>query len=475
MNRKKMVRVGVTLFALLVFFLAGLPRGARAAYARYTVYYQFNTPTRFFLFPTQVLAPFNVPAPVYVMSALIEGPPKDSFLRPTLPAGTRLLGVDVKGNVAFVNFSNEVTRANVGAEGEAVMIGSIVNTLCALPGIQKVQILVEGKPVESLAGHVDCRGPLSSSFELVWRGFPDVRGHWGEGAILGLCMRGVLAGYADGRFKPDSTVTRAEFLKMVVETMGERPEPTQKASFKDVPPSHWSHGFVERAVSLKLIRPTEYSGVLRPDQPMPRKEMAVILVRAAGEEQKAQRLAGSPLSFSDTGTLPAWLKGYIACAVEEGLLNGFPDRSFRPDGILTRAEAATVMMRLDGMGGRDIVVAWPKKGSSVSSPALVAGAARVFEANVSVRVNRIRRETVTDERGKETEKVKRERIAETYVMASEGAPAWGVFAVALPFEPPYAPPGPDPKVEAEVEAYWVSPRDGTEQGTVRIPVFVKPR
>ena len=72
-------------------------------------------------------------------------------------------------DTAVVDFSSDITRMNVGAAVEALVVASIVNTLTEFPGVGRVQLLVEGEQVETLAGHVDVSGPLERDEGVVRR------------------------------------------------------------------------------------------------------------------------------------------------------------------------------------------------------------------------------------------------------------------------------------------------------------------
>jgi len=91
---------------------------------------------------------------------LFKGPPVGSKLLPIFPEGTKVLGIDVKDGLATVNLNQKATMLNVGSQGEALAVASLVNTLTKLPEIFEVKIIIEGEEVESLAGHVD----LSETF-----------------------------------------------------------------------------------------------------------------------------------------------------------------------------------------------------------------------------------------------------------------------------------------------------------------------
>jgi spore germination protein GerM len=95
----------------------------------------------------------------------LPGPP----LASAIPEGTTLRAIFLseRGD-AFVDLSGEVTaRHTGGALDELFTVYAIVNSLTVtLPAITRVQILIDGKEVDTLAGHVDLRNPLSKN--LTW-------------------------------------------------------------------------------------------------------------------------------------------------------------------------------------------------------------------------------------------------------------------------------------------------------------------
>ncbi|MGB9860069.1 MAG: GerMN domain-containing protein [Moorellaceae bacterium] len=104
-----------------------------------------------------------------VIRELIKGPQKEGLAR-TLPEGTRLLGVKVVEGVAYVDFSREFkTKHWGGSAGESMTLYSVVNSLGKLPGIKKVQFLLEGQKEESILGHADTTEPIAPNWDLVAR------------------------------------------------------------------------------------------------------------------------------------------------------------------------------------------------------------------------------------------------------------------------------------------------------------------
>jgi spore germination protein GerM len=105
--------------------------------------------------------------PAAVLQALFDGPPPDSGLLRLFPPETKVLGVTVKDGLATVNLNQKAAQLNLGAQGEAMAVASVVNTLTKLPEIFRVKILVEGDEVESLGGHVDLYRELEYDSQAV--------------------------------------------------------------------------------------------------------------------------------------------------------------------------------------------------------------------------------------------------------------------------------------------------------------------
>ena len=95
------------------------------------------------------------------IKSLLQGP-RDKEQIAVIPKQARLKSVTVKGDVAYVDFSQDlVKKFTGGSTGEEMLVGSVVDTLTEFPEIKKVQILVEGKEIETLAGHMDLSSPIA--------------------------------------------------------------------------------------------------------------------------------------------------------------------------------------------------------------------------------------------------------------------------------------------------------------------------
>jgi len=103
-----------------------------------------------------------------VIAELIRGP--RGKLIPTLPPQTRLLDMKLDDQgVARVSFNKAFTADHPGGSSAEIMtVYSVVNSLATnFPSIKGVQILVEGKEIETIAGHISLRSPISSKLDLI--------------------------------------------------------------------------------------------------------------------------------------------------------------------------------------------------------------------------------------------------------------------------------------------------------------------
>lgn len=80
------------------------------------------------------------------------------------PEGTRLLSATLRDGTLELNFSQElINNFSGGVSQETALINAITSTAASLPNVQRVRILVDGKPIESIGGHVDVSQALPVS------------------------------------------------------------------------------------------------------------------------------------------------------------------------------------------------------------------------------------------------------------------------------------------------------------------------
>ncbi|MFD2333543.1 S-layer homology domain-containing protein [Cohnella sp. GCM10020058] len=179
--------------------------------------------------------------------------------------------------------------------------------------------------------------------------FADLAGHWSRAAVEVLAARGILTGFPDGNFRPNGQVTRAEFAKLVLSLLPQDSSKAaliaNGASFTDVLPSAWYAEAVQKAVAAGIVQGAD--GRFRPNDPITRAEMAAMIQRAFGGEDESSGATevGDPLQgYADVARIPAWAKPAINWAVKKGLLQG-SSGLLRPESLASRDEAAALILR----------------------------------------------------------------------------------------------------------------------------------
>lgn len=179
--------------------------------------------------------------------------------------------------------------------------------------------------------------------------FPDIQDHWAQGTVETMSRIKVFDGYPDGNFHPDQPLTRAEFLTSLRRAvdMGlilQVPKNNNSTpGFNDVKPGDWFSDDVTIALERGWITTHDVGQALHPNDPITRKEMARIIARVTSQ-MTVQLPKNDPELFQDVEQTNPYFSDIYA-VVGAGILNGYSDGTYHPDGNLTRAEASTVIVR----------------------------------------------------------------------------------------------------------------------------------
>lgn len=220
---------------------------------------------------------------------------------------------------------------------------------------------VDAAFVGALTGAQVEEGPDGINLVAIVEGMTDIGFHWARSHIEALLKAGIVSGVGDGTFRPDETLTRAAFVKMLTGARQIKPRVGETGGFGDVA-SHWvvQQGYLGAAVTAGIVVPAEYTGgSFRPDQPITREEIAVMVARALGREKEAAArklaLVGAVATVDGKRFVDAlqWTRpGYVAETIEQGIVTGYlestGDYTFRPLRQATRAEAAVMTVRTLG-------------------------------------------------------------------------------------------------------------------------------
>lgn len=166
----------------------------------------------------------------------------------------------------------------------------------------------------------------------------DLSGHWCRGEIEAFLSKDLVRGYPDGGFHPDATVTRAEFIRMVNSTFGFVREGT--ATFTDVKEGDWYSADLAAAARTGWFSGMPDGSAL-PQATITRQEAAKLLVSMLEEKRP-----GSFAMFTDGRQVADWARDYVETAGALGIIEGFPDGTYRPTRYLTRAETVKMLSNI---------------------------------------------------------------------------------------------------------------------------------
>jgi len=167
----------------------------------------------------------------------------------------------------------------------------------------------------------------------------DIAMHWARDNIKELIAKGAIAGYEDQTFRPDKDITRAEFATVLVKAL--QLEAKKAKTFVDTA-SHWAREDITTANAHGIV--AGYSDEkFGPDDKITREQMAVMIVKSTNLSTDGQAPSAD---FSDSAKISAWAGEAVAAAARAGIIKGYSDGSFRPQGQATRAEAATVIVNI---------------------------------------------------------------------------------------------------------------------------------
>lgn len=166
---------------------------------------------------------------------------------------------------------------------------------------------------------------------------------WATEAVLLLTNRGIVSGDGDGKFRPNSYVTRAEFLKMLLLAL-DVAQGGGEIAFDDVRDGDWYAPYVAAGVEKGIVKGLSEKR-FGAEETITREDLTVMSLRAA--------LAVNMHFESSVGTEPKdaelisdYARDAVRCFYGAGIVNGDTDGTFRPQSGATRAEAAKIIAGL---------------------------------------------------------------------------------------------------------------------------------
>lgn len=237
------------------------------------------------------------------------------------------------------------TQAVINAVLDAELVledldGNRVPTVQALITVTKQKLGIKGTA-----------GKVEETQKKAAVALSDISSHWGKSYITQLVGKGGITGYPDGTFKPDRTISKAEFLSIALRSVNGGVVPAKTTD-------HWASGLFNQAVEKHVLMNGEMPADTW-DAPITRYEMTVIMTRlleeVVGEGKVSttgvQSLITDYIDVSKEKTFTY----YVEQAYMKGLISGFPGGRFGGNETGTRAQAATMVVRMIDKTKREVV------------------------------------------------------------------------------------------------------------------------
>lgn len=166
--------------------------------------------------------------------------------------------------------------------------------------------------------------------------------YWGKDAIVDLYKKGIVKGQGNGYFRPANTITRAEFVQMVVVAFGFNAD-GDAVNFTDVTDNDWFANSVRAAYANGVVNGTTAT-TFSPLSNITRQDMMTILYNAA--KAKGVNLTSANSEFTDAESISGYAQDAVSAMVGSNVVSGYPDGSVKPLNNASRAEAAAMLSRL---------------------------------------------------------------------------------------------------------------------------------
>ena len=170
----------------------------------------------------------------------------------------------------------------------------------------------------------------------------DVNGHWAQKEIDTFIRSNYISGYPDGTFKPNNSISRAEFVKIFNKVFGLTS--ADGNTFVDVPNDHWAKDEIDIAVTNGVCQGTSAT-TFDPEAPITREQAAKMI---ANYKKISDNNHNKLNTYLDNNTVSDWAKDSVEGVIEKGFMTG-NEYKFNPKNNITRAEAVVTIGRADGI------------------------------------------------------------------------------------------------------------------------------
>ncbi len=161
--------------------------------------------------------------------------------------------------------------------------------------------------------------------------------YWASPFIAELARRDIIAGFPDSSFRPDQSVTRAQFAAIVRKAFNKSTE-RSAINFTDVPANYWASNAIQEAYRTGFL--SGYPGNrFQPEQNIPREQVLVSL--ASGLDYTTNNSSILSQYYNDDNSISSYARSPVAAATQRGIVVNYPNVKFlNPTRTATRADVA---------------------------------------------------------------------------------------------------------------------------------------
>ncbi len=194
---------------------------------------------------------------------------------------------------------------------------------------------------------------------------------WFYEAVKYVYDGGLMNGTTADKFEPNAQLSRAMFITILGRLAGA--ETKESNVFPDIKKNSWYSGYVGWAVEAGVVKGYD-DGTFKPNKSLSRQEMAVAVDRFITYLDCRMTQEGGMWNFSDQKKVASWAKDSLAVLRNSGVIEGDQNGNFNPKNNITRAEAATIIMKLQ----KAIANAWQGYLPEDGADPIVLGASYLY-------------------------------------------------------------------------------------------------
>ncbi len=172
--------------------------------------------------------------------------------------------------------------------------------------------------------------------------FSDIQNNWAQGFIEALAKRSIVTGLPNGTYRPDNSVTRAEYAVIIARAFTKIPKKRQYTPFPDVPANYWAASAIQTAYETGFLNGFP-DNRFRPENRISRLEVIISLVSGLDMGLKIKPDLANRLSqiYQDAAQIPTYATNQIAIATSAELITSHPNlKLLNPTLASTRADVA---------------------------------------------------------------------------------------------------------------------------------------